>query len=153
MVIDKTVISTLEPSCKDVLWVKPDENRLRFYEGGWKELSSVLGYNSINMRPYPDTEAMIKAGCINKANKFDVAATYYVYLPRITDGVPCSFIITSTIVENINVIILNPSITPPILYDEDFNWSSAGSSSGARYFLIEGYFDGSRWWISSKEYQ
>lgn len=153
MVVDKIVISTLEPSCKDVLWVKPSntgDNKLLFYDGGWKETVKGLGQNVLDMQVYP--EAKIKAGCINIADIQDKTGTYIVTLPEVTEGVPCSFIISSQITEGINTQILNDKITHPIFYDKNYKWNTLGEET-ASTFLIEGYFDGSKWFISSKEYQ
>ena len=153
MVVDKIVISTLEPSCKDVLWVKPSntgDNKLLFYDGGWKETTEGLEQNVLDMQVYP--EAKIKAGCINIADIQDKTGTYIVSLPEVTEGVPCSFIISSQIAGGVNTQILNYKIIYPIFYDKDFKWNTLGEET-ASAFLIEGYFDGSKWFISSKEYQ
>ena len=153
MVVDKTVISTLEPSCKDVLWVKPSstgDNKLLFYDGGWKEVTDKLEQNVLDMQVYP--EAKIKVGCINIADIQDKTGTYIVTLPEVTEGVPCSFIISSQLAGGVNTQILNSKITRPIFYDKNYKWNTLGEET-ASTFLIEGYFDGSRWFISSKEYQ
>lgn len=153
MVVDKIVISTLEPSCKDVLWVKPSntgDNKLLFYDGGWKETTEGLGQNTLNMQVHP--EAKIKAGCINIADIQDKTGTYIVSLPEVTEGVPCSFIISSQIAGGVNTQILNDKIMRPIFYDKNYKWNTLGEET-ASTFLIEGYFDGSKWFISSKEYQ
>lgn len=153
MVVDKIVISTLEPSCKDVLWVKPSntgDNKLLFYDGGWKETVKGLEQNVLDMQVYP--EAKIKAGCINIADIQGQAGTYIVSLPEVTGGVPCSFIISSQIAGGVNTQILNDKIIYPIFYDKDYKWNTLGEET-ASTFLIEGYFDGSKWFISSKEYQ
>lgn len=155
MVVDKIVISTLEPSCKDVLWVKPSstgDNKLLFYDGGWKETAEGLGQNTLEMQVYP--EAKIKAGCINIANIQDMAGTYIVTLPEVTKDVPCSFIISSQIAGGINTQILNEKIIYPIFYDKDFKWNTLEEeTTTTSTFLIKGYFDGSKWFLSSKEYQ
>jgi hypothetical protein len=155
MVVDKTVISTLEPSCKDVLWVKPSstgDNKLLFYDGGWKEVTDKLEQNVLDMQVYP--EAKIKAGCINIADIQDKAGTYIVTLPEATKGVPCSFIISSQIMGGINTQILNDKITRPIFYDKNYKWNTLEEEpTSTSTFLIEGYFDGEKWFISSKEYQ
>lgn len=153
MVVDKIVISTLEPSCKDVLWVKPSstgDNKLLFYDGGWKETVGGLGQNVLDMQGYP--EAKIKAGCINIADIQGQAGAYIVTLPEATKDVPCSFIISSQIAGEVNTQILNGEIIYPIFYDKNYKWNTLGEET-ASTFLIEGYFDGSRWFISSKEYQ
>ena len=153
MVVDKIVISTLEPSCKDVLWVKPSstgDNKLLFYDGGWKKATGGLEQNILDMQVYP--EAKIKAGCINIADIQDKTGTYIVALPEVTEGVPCSFIISSQIAGGVNTQILNAKITRPIFYDKNYKWNTLGEET-ASTFLIEGYFDGSKWFISSKEYQ
>lgn len=153
MVVDKIVISTLEPSCKDVLWVKPSntgDNKLLFYDGGWKETTEGLEQNVLDMQVYP--EAKIKAGCINIADIQDKTGTYIVSLPEVTEGVPCSFIISSQLAGGVNTQILNDKIIYPIFYDKDFKWNTLEEET-ASTFLIEGYFDGERWFISSKEYQ
>lgn len=153
MVVDKIVISTLEPSCKDVLWVKPSntgDNKLLFYDEGWKKTTEGLEQNVLDMQVYP--EAKIKAGCINIADIQDKTGTYIVTLPEVTKDVPCSFIISSQITGGVNTQILNDKITRPVFYDKNYKWNTSGEET-ASTFLIEGYFDGSRWFISSKEYQ